>query len=176
MARPGRPALRGTGSCRARVRRRTGDRGPRTRAARRDRADTGRDGRVLVEPLARHNPSTGVGRVVRHSRDRGARARPRGPRPGRGRPRRPARLRGHEGALRPFLSAHGDRIVSLLVIGALTTAIYGALATYAGARTWSSVTSEAWQAQAASALSLSVVLESPSAGAGPLDIDTPGWS
>jgi hypothetical protein len=63
------------------------------------------------------------------------------------------------GTLRPLMSASTDRVVSLLVIGALTVLLHAAISSVADTRTWSgAVTSEAWQAQAASALSLSVVL------------------
>ena len=63
------------------------------------------------------------------------------------------------GTVRPHVSTGTDRVASLLVIGALTVLLHAAISSYAGTRTWSAVvTSEAWQAQAASALSLSVAL------------------
>src|SRR5262249_46886250 len=63
------------------------------------------------------------------------------------------------GTLRPFVSAGTDRVASLLVIGALTVLLYYGISSYADTRTSSGVvTMQAWQAQAASALSLSVVL------------------
>ncbi|HEY7177173.1 MAG TPA: hypothetical protein VH442_19840 [Micromonosporaceae bacterium] len=64
-----------------------------------------------------------------------------------------------EGSLRPHISAGADRVASVLVTATLTAVIYGAVWAYARGRSWpGAVTSEDWQAQAVSALSLSVIL------------------
>jgi hypothetical protein len=82
------------------------------------------------------------------------------------------------GSLRPHISAAVDRVVSVLVIAALTAAIYGAVWAYARGRSWPApVTSEDWQAQAVGALSLSVILHVavgrrwPFGGSGPAEAD-----